>query len=288
MNMNHLNQSPRHMKLLEAGVEGIFQTSSEGNSNINLLNTLFHYVYPHGHIARLSLRGLRPPVVPAVLDEVLSGIRWGDIAYMPVGSRHSVERQEIYFVDELTHAQITERFQGCKEALISQFDLFVAACDIVSEQDDLTVMVVPNDTMGINDWHGWVRRTILSKFGLPEGKSHYRFAMSFGNMQAKGEMSVMDDAIADRHRADIIIPKKSFKPIPGTGFCPLPSNKLVGRIVLGFKEYSSEQQASDRIKVLDEHVCKAGCRSSDSQAIRHALIRAFRVPEMYVVQHAGK
>jgi hypothetical protein len=288
MNMNHPNPLPRSMHLLEVGVDDSFQSPKGNNKDTNLQNTLFNWLYPQGHIGRLSLRSALPSSVPAVLDEVLSGIRWQGITYMPVGSKRSIENQELYLIDEYTHGAVANRFHRCSAALIAQFDLFVSSCDIVTEQE-LTVMVVSDAIVGHNDWYGWIRQSMFSKLGLPSGKAHYPFVMGFGEMQGKGEFGVMDDAIADRHHADIIIPRRCLKPATRTGFGKLGSNRFVGRVVLGLNQSPGERDLTDGINnLLDEHVCESRCNAWDSQALRHVLMRAFKVREMYAVKSAGK
>lgn len=270
------------MELLLVGLNGGFQSTIDYRRDTDLHNTLFHRLYPQGHLACLSLRSLMPSAIPVVLDEVLSGIRWQGISYMPVGSQQSIKRQEIYLVDESTYLAIADRFRRCSETLIAQFDLLVSSCDSVSDQE-LTVSLVPTSAMGVNDWQGWIRRSVFSKLGIADVGSHYPFAMGFGEMQAKGEFAVMEDAIADRHRADIIIPKKCLKPLPKR----LGYDKFVGPVLLGIKKSCPDQAVSDGLNnLLTQHVCGSGCDSSGS--LRHIILRTFNVREMHAVQTAGK
>ena len=282
MNMNYLNSSPRSMELLEVGPNGGFQSLSDYKKDAGLRNTLFHWLYPQGHVAYLSLRSSKPSVIPTVLDEVLSGVNWQGVSYVPVGSRRSIERLEIYLVDESTHEAIATRFQRCSETLIAQFDLLVRACDVISDQD-LRVLVLPHAIPGDSDWRGWIRRSVFSKLGLAGDSPSFPFVMAFGELQGKGELGVMDDAIADRDHADIIIPKKCLKPTPKA-----PVLRFDGRVVVGAKQSCREQQQIDGINhLLDEHVCRSGCNSFDPHAMRRVLMRAFKVREMYAVHQAG-
>ncbi len=278
MNMSHLNPSPRSMELLEVGHDGRFHSPDDYDQDTNLLNTLFHSLYPHGHVARLSLRSLGASVAPPILEEVLSGIRWRGTTYVPVGSRRSIEKQQIYLVDENTHEVITDRFQRCSESLIAQFDLLMLSCDVITEEN-LRVMTVPDAIPGLNDWRGWIRQSVFAKLGLQGGNSNHPFVMGFGEMQAKGEIKCMDDVIADRHQADIILSKRCLKPTPSRSQIP---NKFIGRVVLGLMQSPCEQKLNEGISnLLDEHVCSSACKSSASLGIRHVLMRAFRVREQY-------
>jgi hypothetical protein len=281
MNMSYLKTSSRSIELLELGPNGNLQSRDNQEQDGTLENTLFSSFYPHGHVVRLSLRSIHKLGADAVLD-VFSGVSWNGIDYLPVGSRKSLETQEIYFVDKLTHEAIACRFQGCMEALISQFDVLVSPCDVMAEQTDLRVLVLPNEIPGLNDWQGWIRRSVFSKFDLPAVSPRYAFVMAFGETQAKGEFALMDDAIADRNKADVIIPKKCLKPHSRSGFGqPSPSGKFLGRVVLGINQISREELLTGGISLnlLDEHVCQRGCTSISSRAMRHVVARAFQLRE---------
>ncbi len=273
--------SSRPIELLEVGPGSNFQLCRDVEDDNNGHNTLFTALYPHGQVVRLSLRSMRSNMAPVFLDEVLSGFLWNDVRYRPVGSQKSVQKQQIYLVDELTCDAIAGRFGECCEALISEFDLLVAPCDVVTQQD-LRVMVIPDRVLGINDWKGWVRRSVFSRSGLPDGGSnyHYPFVMSFGGTQARGELKIMDDSIANRHMADIIIPKNCMKPNPRPGQVS-SDGRFAGSVVLGIKESSQEEHDADRVKnLLDGHVCKSGCSTFSSQTMRNALKRACRIEVM--------
>lgn len=273
--------SSRSMELLEVGLGSTFQPCRDvEDDDNNLQNTLFSSLYPDGHVARLSLRSMHPLMASVVMDELFSGIRWKEVTYFPVGSLRSIEKLEMYLIDEVTCKAIASRFHECCEALISEFDLLVTPCDIVTQQD-LRVMVIPDRVLGINDWKGWVRQSVFSKSRLPAGgpNYHYPFVMSFSETQARGELKIMDDAIADRHKADIIIPRNCLKPNPGAGFGPFSSGgRFAGPVVLGIKESSQEEQDANRERnLLHGHVCKPGCNTFSSHTMRHALQRACRI-----------
>src|SRR5437868_4051065 len=125
MNINHFEISSQSIDLLELGPGGNLQVrESKSDEDSTLHNTLFRSFYLEGFVARLRL-GPGHALRVNILNEIFAGVRWDGIDYLPVGSRKSLERQEVYFVDEVTHDAIAGRFQGCMEALISQFDVLV-------------------------------------------------------------------------------------------------------------------------------------------------------------------
>src|ERR1700694_2858679 len=99
MNISHFKISSQSIDLLELGPGGNLQVrDSKSDEDSTLHNTLFGSLFPDGHVVRLSLGSVHALRVD-VLDEIFAGIRWDGVEYLPVGSRKSLERQEIYFVD---------------------------------------------------------------------------------------------------------------------------------------------------------------------------------------------
>jgi hypothetical protein len=104
--------------------------------------------------------------------------------------------------------------------------------------------------------------------------------MTFYKTQAKGELKVMDDVVADRYGADVLLPKRAVKPF----FNSMPL-MFQGRVVLGINKTGPD--FSDRLRdarppgnvvfrLLDEHVCSRTCGAEVSRAVDHLISTQWR------------
>jgi hypothetical protein len=288
--MKHTNpsSSSRTIEQLELGHNGNLQPRACTSNQIRTTqDTLFSLLYPNAGIACLNLFSESVPFPVAVVEQVACGAEYNGITYLPVGSRKSIAQRELYLIDEGVHDAIARRFCTCREALMAHFDILVSPCDILDEQQDLRVLVIPNNVPGLNDWQGWIRRSVVSTFDLPASRALYPFLMSFGGTQAKGEFALMDDPIADRSNVDIIISKRCLKPIPRSIFRQFPASGMFrGEVVVGINKSPREELISEKmiLKLLDEHVCRPGCDSTSSPALRDFVARTFPVRELCELQ----
>ena len=247
------------------------------DENASLENTLLGALYPESHVASLNLQ------LDLLDEEWLEAVRLGfaykGVRYLPVGTRKSVGEGKLYLVDQVTHHKIAERFQSCGDALISYFDFLVSPCTALIQEAHLRVLVVPNALLGSHDWRGSIRQSVFSKCGLPSD-AHYSFAMTFYKTQAKCELKVMDDVVADRYGADVLLPKRAVKPF----FNSMPL-MFQGRVVLGINEVGSDISETMRdarptenvvFRLLDEHVCSRTCNAEVSRAIDHLISTQWR------------
>jgi hypothetical protein len=281
MKLTNPSSSSRTIEQLELDHNRNLQPRARtSNQNRTTQNTLFSLLHPNARLACLNLISESMPSPVEAFEQVSSGAEYNGITYLPVGSRKSIARRELYLIEEAVHDVIGRRFGACHEALLAHFDMLVSPCDILEEQPDLRVLVIPNEVPGLNDWKGWIRQSVSSQFDLPAVSSCYSFVMAFGETQAKGEFALMDDAIADRHGADIIIPRRCLKPNSRAGFGPLSrSGKFAGRVVLGIKKLLPEELSTGEItlNLLDEHVCQPGCNSTSSRAMWRVVARVFQI-----------
>jgi hypothetical protein len=288
--MKHTNSSPssRTIEQVELDHNGnLQQRSCMSNQDRTTQNTLFSFLYPNARLACLNLISESMPFPVEVVEQVSSGAKYNGVTYLPVGSRRSIAQCELYLIEEGVHDAIADRFRACPEALIAHFDILVSPCDLLEVQPDLRVLVIPNDVPGLNDWQGWVRQSAVSRFDLPGSRVLYPFLMSFAGTQAKGEFALMDDPIADRSNADIIISKRCLKPIPRSSSQQFPPYGMFrGEVVLGINESQREEllNAEMILKLLDEHVCRPGCDSTSSPALRDFVARTFPVRKLCEVQ----
>jgi hypothetical protein len=247
------------------------------DENTSLESTLLRALYPESQVARLSLQ------LESLDEEQLEAVRLGffykGVRYLPVGTRKSAGEGKVFLVDHATHHKIAERFQSCGDALISYFDFLVSPCTALIQETHLRVLVVPNALLGSHDWLGSIRQSVFSKCGLPSD-AFYEFAMTFYKTQAKGELEVMDDFVADRHGADVLLPKRAVKPF----FNSMPL-MFQGRVVLGINKVGPDFSDSTRdarppenvvFRLLDEHVCSRTCGAEVSRAVDHLISTQWR------------
>jgi hypothetical protein len=283
MKLTNPSSSSRTIEQLELDHNRNLQPRARrSNQKRTTQNTLFSFLYPNARLACLNLISESMPSPVEAFEQVSSGAEYNGVTYLPVGSRKSIAQRELYLIEEGVHDVIGRRFGACHEALMAHFDILVSPCDILEEQPDLRVLVIPNEVPGLNDWRGWIRHSLFSQFDLPPVSPCYSFVMAFGETQAKGEFAVMDDAIADRDKADIIIPKRCLKPSSRAGCGPLSrSGKFLGRVVLGIKNVLPEELLAGEItlNLLDEHVCQSGCDPTSPRAMWHVVARMFQIRE---------
>jgi hypothetical protein len=258
--MKHTNSNPSSQTIAQLMVDrngNLHQRACKPNQNTTTQNTLFRLLYPNGHLACLSLLSELMFTRDGLLGQILSGSKYNGITYVPVGSRSSILQGELYLVDEETRDAIQSRFQHCTEALVSYLEILVRPSDLVIEQPDLRVLVVPQLMPGRQNWQGWIRESTSSRLSFPSNGLS-RFVMAFGETQAEGELRVMADGCADRDQADIIIPNRSVKPATRAG------GRFRGQVALGISELPSAQLLDGEVlvKLFSEHVCKESCSGS--------------------------
>ena len=66
-------------------------------------------------------------------------------------------------------------------------------------------------SIGTNDCRGWVSRSVFHRFALPSHRL-YQFRLAFEDTQAKGAFKVMEDDVAEKLGADVILPESCVKP----------------------------------------------------------------------------
>ena len=251
------------------------QRSPDQGEHISLENTLLGALYPESQVARLTLESLDEEQ----LEAVRSGSSYEGVRFLPVGTRKSAGEGKLYLVDHATYHKIAERFQSCGDALVSYFDFLVSPCTALIQEPYLRVLVVPYALLGSQDWRGSIRKSVFSRCGLPSD-AHYQFAMTFYKTQARGELMVMDDVVADRYGADVVLPKRAVKPF----FNSMPL-MFQGRVVLGINEVGPDSSENTRnawpdenvvFRLLDEHVCGRTCDAEVSRAVNHLISSQWR------------
>lgn len=265
-------KSDRHQKstIREFQLDsGILQLCPVGEER-TLDNTLFGVLYPHGQLARLNVTSPRMDAFRAVS----SGANYEGIRYVPIGSRKSAAKGELYLVDDRTASAIAERFGHCGEALISFFDILVTPCTTIYHEHDLRVTFVLHVMPGHFDWRGLIKKSVADKLGLHSG-TFEQFVMAFADTQVKGELVVVEDHLIDKDffGADIVLPTKAAKPLPS----PIVSS-LIGTIqgpaVLGLCDIPTSELSTGCEMLfarLEEHVCSSACSVPIYNAL-HTLV----------------
>ncbi|HET9182804.1 MAG TPA: hypothetical protein VFP59_11775, partial [Candidatus Angelobacter sp.] len=204
-----------------------------------LENTLLHVLYPGIKIAVAQV-----PTEPldafeeSVVANRMANIVHNNIHYKLVGASGSSKDGKFYFADAEHAPALAERFHKWPQAAIVYFGILVSPCQVVIEEPDATVLVVPDHVLGTNDCRGWIRRSLFNKLSLPPGRM-YQFRLAFEDTQAKGSFKVVEDDAADLLRADIILPLSSIKPgLRDSDKLKQEGRKFRGRTVLGIREFS--------------------------------------------------
>ncbi len=243
---------------------------ADPGENDSLENTLLAVLYPECQVACLTLRSCIFEIEH--FSKLRSGVVYRDTRYLPVGTRQSAGQGKLFLVDFATHSKVTRRFHSCGDALITYFDHLIAPWQTLIDAAHMRVVIVPQALFGENDWRGSLRRSVASKHGVSHNQ-HLRFAMTFNQTQAKGDMTVIDDSDADRYGADMLLPKRSVKPFPSG----MPT-MFQGHVVLGINDAPAETFSRPTnnlvFNLLDEHVCGRSCGTETSWAVDQLLIIA--------------
>lgn len=204
-----------------------------------LEKTLLRALYPGIKVAVVQV-----PTEPldayeeSVVANRMANIIHNNIHYKLVGASGSSKDGKFYFADAQHAPALAERFHNWPQAAIVYFGILVSPCQVVTEQPNATVQVVPDHVLGTNDCRGWIRRSLFDKLELPTNRM-YQFRLAFENTQAKGSFKVMEDDAADLLRADIILPLSSVKPsLKDSDKLKQEGRKFHGRVVLGIREFS--------------------------------------------------
>lgn len=235
-----------------------------------LNNTLFSALYPQGRLACLSVTSSRMDV----FQEVSSGTAYKGIRYVPIGSRKSAAKGELYLVDERSANAIAERFGHCGEALISYFDTLVTPCSTIVQEPDLRVAFVLHVMPGYFDWRGCIKKSVADRLGLHSG-SFEQFVMAFAGTQVKGELAVVEDYLFEKEffGADMALPTKAAKPLPSPVVSSLIGT-LQGPAVLGLTDIPTSELTTGCEMLfarMEEHVCSSDCNVPIYNAL-HTLV----------------
>ena len=146
-----------------------------------------------------------------MVEQSMTNFEADGVRYRLVGASASAKSGKFYAVDERYERAIAARFQNWPQAAITYFGILVASCKRRIELPEGRVMVVKDHELGTNDCRGWISRSLFHRFNLPSHRL-YQFRLAFGESQAKGALKVMEDDVAEKLGADIILPESSVKP----------------------------------------------------------------------------
>jgi hypothetical protein len=252
------NSNSAALRIRQLQLDGGTLRSCNVTEERTLSNTLFSVLYPQGRVACLSVSSSRMDV----FQTVSSGASYQGIRYLPIGSRKSAAKGELYLVDEQTVSAIAERFGQCGDALISYFDILVTPCTTVVQEPDLRVAFVLHVMPGYFDWRGCIKKSVADKLGLHPG-TFEQFVMAFAGTQVKGELVVVEDHLFEKDffGADMALPTKAAKPLPS----PIVSSligTLQGPAVLGLTDIATSELTTGCEMLfarMAEHVCSSDC-----------------------------
>src|SRR3990172_3172718 len=177
-----------------------------------LENTLLQGLYPDIRVARLNVPpGRLEAFQEAMVEHSMSNFEADGVRYRLVGASASAKSGSFCAVDERYERAFAARFQNWPQAAITYFGILVAPCKRRIELPEGRVMVVKDHDLGTNDCRGWISRSLFHHFNLPSHRL-YQFRLAFGDSQAKGALKVMEDDVAQKLGADIILPESSVKP----------------------------------------------------------------------------
>src|SRR5436309_3246457 len=177
-----------------------------------LENTLVQALYPELRVATIDI-----PQEPldafeqAQVAQSLAKLECDGVRYALVGASGSAKNGKYYAVEAGYERRMAERFQHWPEAAMTYFGILVSPCQVRIEIPECRVMVVEDRQLGTNDCRGWVARWVFNRLKLPEHR-FYQFRLAFEKTQAKGSFKVMEDDVAEKLEADIILPQSSVKP----------------------------------------------------------------------------
>ena len=177
-----------------------------------LENTLLQGLYPNIRVARLNVPpGRLEAFQEALVENSMSNFEADGVRYRLVGASASAKSGKFYAVDEQHERAIAARFQNWPQAAVTYFGILVAPCKRRIELPDCRVMVVKDHDLGTNDCRGWISRSVFHRFALPSHRL-YQFRLAFEDTQAKGALKVMEDDVAEKLGADVILPESCVKP----------------------------------------------------------------------------
>ena len=208
-----------------------------------LENTLVQALYPGLRVATVDI-----PQEPldifeqAQVAQSLAKLECDGVRYALVGASGSAKNGKYYAVEAGYERQIAERFQHWPEAAMTYFGILVSPCQVRIEIPECRVMVIADRELGTNDSRGWIARSLSKRLKLPEQR-FYQFRLAFEKTQAKGSFKVMEDDVAEKLEADIILPQSSVKPeYKGPSrllrWLVGSAKTFTGPIVLGIREVS--------------------------------------------------
>jgi hypothetical protein len=268
--MNDQISAIRNIESIRLNSNGtIVPRSCDPGENNAIENTLFGVLFPDGQIACLSTAWANANAV----DQLRHGVSYGGRRLLAIGSRKSKRSEKLYLVDEVTHSAIVARFGNCGEALISFFDLLLLPCQSFRQEKGLRIALMSQTIPGRRDWCASIRRSLFDKFEMPNNRGLH-FAMAFAGTQSAGELNVMEDNYADRFGVDILLPKRSVKPLPE----PDPGT-LVGDVLLGIGDTQEPEGRADSdvlLTLFHEHVCSPRCNATFSTVLNDLLAPKLR------------
>jgi hypothetical protein len=286
MRIDHHSNS-RVSKIQQLQLDGGLLQACDLAEDRTLSNTIFSDLYPQGRLACLNVTSPRMDVFEAIA----SGASYEGIRYLPMGSRKSAARGELYLVDEQTANAIAERFGQCGEALISYFDVLVTPCTTIFKAPDLRVALMLHVVPGQFDWRGCIKKSLADRLGLRAGTLE-QFVMAFAGTQVKGELVVAEDHLVDKDffGADIALPTRAAKPLPS----PIVSSligTLQGPALLGFTHVPTSEISTGCEMLfarMEEHVCSSGCNVPIYDALRTLVEQRLKVKSSHAyARHAG-
>jgi len=177
-----------------------------------LENTLVQALYPGLRVATIDI-----PQEPldafeqAQVAQSLAKLECDGVGYALIGASGSAKNGKYYAVEAEYERRIGERFQNWPEAAMTYFGILVSPCQVRIEIPECRVMVVEDHQLGTNDCRGWISRSVFNRLKLPDAR-FYQFRLAFEKTQAKGSFKVMENDVAEKLEADIILPQSSLKP----------------------------------------------------------------------------
>lgn len=231
------------MIMLDVNSKGLVtERKNQFSSKDWLDSTLLGHIYPGIKVALVSI-----PVGEMLeideqesVKESLRNIKHKGVDYEMVGASGSAKNGKYYYASKEYAPDLAKRYQKWPEAAVTYFGILTSNCRVIIEEDDVRVLVVPDNELGTNDCRGWIAESTFAKLNLPSG-AFYQFRLAFGEKQAKGSFKVMGDDVASFIGADIIVPESSIKPAPKYSSWDINAfgNRLTqGNVVLGIREIS--------------------------------------------------
>ena len=177
-----------------------------------LENTLLEGLYPNIRVARLNVPpGRLEDHQESEVQRCMRVFDFEGVRFRLIGASASAKSGKFYAVDESYEQALAERFRKWPEAAITYFGILVSPCKQRIRLPEARVMIVNDRTLGTNDCRGWISRSVFERFHLPKHRL-YQFRLAFENTQAKGACKVMENDVAQKLGADIVLPESCVKP----------------------------------------------------------------------------